>query len=104
MDEAMIRKRCEEWIVEIMSRDNPMMKHFIPSERDIAYVCKFYRAAYTDGQRDERKRAAKILTDEVVEHRKMSGGEHQYCDDYGCHYIETLADKIRQAAGEVTGG
>ncbi len=94
MDEAMIRKRCEEirLLWRSMSKGN----------RAANVREAIYRAAYADGQRDGMERAAAI-----AERNRYMGSEcdpggnyggPEFCE-YGCGQVIAVA--IHQAAREV---
>jgi hypothetical protein len=53
----------------------------------------FARAQQAKGLRE----AAEMLTHEVTEHTKQHG-EHQYCDDYGCGFLVTMANDMNAQA------
>jgi hypothetical protein len=60
---------------------------------------------------DALEAAAKVLDDEVTVHRanetailkRLGGGEHIFCENYGCSSLEEFATKIRALKGTANG-
>lgn len=74
--------------------------HSGPGGNHVDFLCYLYRAAYADGQRDERERAAKVIEMDcygdvgaVIEGDAVKTAHNKE--------MVRLAGLVRQAAGEV---